>query len=70
VHSCECWLLLVLCSVPKRTRPDWLTLRGVVDVAQLGAVAMAAAAEAVSKTRRLSVVGVVGRHVTAMAAVM
>lgn len=57
-------------NVTRRARPDWLTLGGVVDVAQLGAVVVAAAAETVSKTRRLSVVGVVSRHVTAMTAVM
>jgi len=34
-----------------RQTPDWLTFGRVVDIAKLGTVAMAAAAEAVSKTR-------------------
>ena len=53
-----------------RVRPDWLALGGVVDLAELGAVAVAAAAEAVGEPWRLAVGGVVGRHVTAMTAVM
>ena len=53
-----------------RERPDWLALGGVVDLAEFRAVGVAAAAEAVGEPRRLSVVGVVGRHVTAMTAAM
>jgi len=42
----------------------------VIDLAELGAVAVAAAGEAVGEARRLAVVRVVGGDVTAMTAVM
>jgi len=41
-----------------------------IDITQFGAIAVAAAAKTVGKTRRLSVVSIVGRQVTAMTAVM
>ena len=45
-----------------------MALAVVVDLAELGALLLVAAAEAVSESRRLAVVSVVGGDVTAMTA--
>lgn len=50
------------------TEPELLAFAVVIDFTQLGALLLVAAAEAVGKSGRLSVVCVVSGDVTAMAA--
>jgi len=54
----------------RATEPELLAFSVVVDLAELGALLLVAAAEAVGESRRLAVVGVVGGDVASMAALV